>query len=145
MEVREYVRRPAVTCRPSTALSEVARLMRTENVGSVVVVDQAGRIAGIVTDRDLVVRGLYDQLGPGDRVDTVMSRDVQYVFDGTDVMSAVTEMATQGCRRLPVLDRTGTLIGVLSFDDLVVAMSEQLARLGLAVRMEIARPMPATG
>jgi len=58
MRVSELMHTPAVTCRPGATMAEVARLMRDRNVGSVVVVDDVGYLAGIVTDRDVAVRGV---------------------------------------------------------------------------------------
>lgn len=62
MEVREFGHHPAVTCRRDMPLGKVAELMRSNNVGSVVVMDEHGRMAGIATDRDIVLRGLGEGL-----------------------------------------------------------------------------------
>lgn len=63
MEVAQIRRKPAVTCVPATTLQEAAWLMRDEGVGSVIVVDR-GRLRGIATDRDIIVRGIAEGMAP---------------------------------------------------------------------------------
>lgn len=137
MDVQELEHRPATTCTPDTPLADVARLMRKDNVGSVVVTDAHGRLAGIVTDRDIVVHAIAESMDPSTPVERVMTRDVEYLYEDADVLSAANAMAGNGYRRLPVLDNQGHLTGVVSFDDLVVTFSDQLERLGRAVRTEM--------
>ncbi|HEX9713549.1 MAG TPA: CBS domain-containing protein [Actinomycetota bacterium] len=117
--------------------------MKDEQVGSLVVLDERERMVGIVTDRDLVIRGLAAGLESDPPIEKVMSRDVSYVFDNADVCTASTEMAARGIRRLPVLDRRGHLCGLVSFDDLIVGYSEEIDRLARAVRKELLHaPLP---
>ncbi|MEX2556132.1 MAG: CBS domain-containing protein [Actinomycetota bacterium] len=137
MDVRELQHRPATTCSPSAPIVEVARTMRQDNVGSVLVVDEHGALKGVVTDRDMVVRGIAEGLDGSAPVEGVMSRNVAFLYDNADVFAAASEMAEKGLRRLPVLDVKGHLTGVVSFDDLVVTFAEQIGRLGHAVRKEI--------
>ena len=76
MDVATLATAPAITCQPTTAIAQVARLMPEHEVGSVIVVDGDGRLAGIVTDRDAALRGFARGLDPGAAVSTVMSHDV---------------------------------------------------------------------
>lgn len=142
METRDLVRRKAVTCGPDATLAEVARRMLVEQVGSVLVVNELG-IAGMVTDRDVVVRGLAAGLGPDARVETVMSTDVQYVFEDSDVFSAASRMAEHGCRRLPIVNSENGVGGVIALDDLIVLFADQIAMLASAVRKEISQARSA--
>lgn len=136
MEARGLVRRRAVTCRPDTTLIEASQRMRAEGVGSVLVLRDSV-IVGIVTDRDISVRGLAEGLGPTAKVESVMSHDVQYVFEDTDLFTVAGKMATTGYRRMPVLSSDNGLIGVISLDDLIMVFAEQIRKLGAAVRKEI--------
>lgn len=136
MRVRELTQRRAVICSPDATLSTVSQMMRAHNVGSVLIAGELG-LVGIATDRDIVVRGLAQGLGADARVASVMTRDVGYVYEDADIFSAVSQMESRGCRRLPVLDPDNGIRGVIALDDLVVLMSEQLAKLGGAVRKEI--------
>src|SRR5581483_11279476 len=101
MRLREFMH-PAITCDANTILADAARMMEGANVGSLVVT--AGqRILGIVTDRDLGVRG-YGRNLPGTMLVTeIMTKQVVSMRDTADVFDAAAEIAHSGCRRLPVV------------------------------------------
>jgi CBS domain-containing protein len=118
MHLTDYMHTPATTCPTGASLVEVARLMEFDEVGCVVVTTNTGEIAGIVTDRDLVVRGLARQASADAPVETVMTTPVITVHEQEDTYDAAAKMARAGCRRLPVVNATGQLQGVVSFDDI---------------------------
>ena len=64
MRVRDIERSPAITCEPDAQVSQVARMMREQRVGSVFVVDEIGAVVGVVTDRDLVERVIAPEREP---------------------------------------------------------------------------------
>ena len=138
MEVSQISRKPAVTCTPATTFREVAWLMRDEGVGSMIVADRS-RLRGIVTDRDVIVRGLAEGMDLETPVEKVMTTDVEFVTSSDDVSFAATRMATRGCRRLPVLDGLGAVEGIVTMDDLVLVFAEQIGKLAHTVRSEMAR------
>ena len=108
------------TVAPDTPVDEVARLMRDEDVGAVPVVED-GALAGMVTDRDLVVRVLADGRAPGEvRVVDAMTRDVRACREDEDVESALDRMRDLQVRRIPVLDRDGRLVGIVSLGDFAI-------------------------
>jgi signal-transduction protein with cAMP-binding, CBS, and nucleotidyltransferase domain len=119
MRISEVMRTPAVTCRSSMSLGEVARLMSDRNVGSVLVIDQIGYLAGIVTDRDLAVRGLGRGRSADVSVDQVMTRDVATVSLHADVSDVASIMAKRAVRRVPVVDEHDQPHGIVTLDDLV--------------------------
>jgi signal-transduction protein with cAMP-binding, CBS, and nucleotidyltransferase domain len=125
MRIYEVMHTPVVTCRPTATLGEVAALMEQHNVGSVVVVDRTGFLTGIVTDRDLALRGLGSGRSREASVDTVMTRDVATVTPTAAVFEAATIMQKKGVRRVPVVDDWGALHGVVTFDDLVVHLGHE--------------------
>jgi CBS domain-containing protein len=110
--------------------------MRDHNVGSLVVLEN-GVLAGIVTDRDILTRGVAEGRGLSAPVESVMSGNVAFTFEGDDLESAATLMASRGLRRLPVLDVRGKVTGMLAFDDLISLFADQIQRLSFAVRSEI--------
>jgi CBS domain-containing protein len=110
---------PPVTCRPNATIAEVARLMRDRNVGSVIVVDAVGYLAGIVTDRDVAVRGVGEGRSGDLAVEYVMSRNVATVPLHADVADAAGIMAKRRVRRVPVVDEEDTPHGLVALDDLV--------------------------
>ncbi len=109
-------RRP-VLIDPSTTIAEAARTMRDANLGCLLV-GRDERVFGIVTDRDMVVRGLADATSPTfDRVCDLMSSEVLSCFEDQPIASVARVMMKHGVRRLPVLDRDGRLTGVVSLSD----------------------------
>ena len=129
MQLSTYMHSPPVTCELSATLAEVARMMEFEEVGSVVVMTEDDRIAGIVTDRDLVVRGLAREGGPLTPVETIMSTPVLTIHETQDAFEAAAKMARAGCRRLPVISTTGQLHGVVSLDDIMPLFMKSAERL----------------
>lgn len=115
---------------PGTPLVAAARMMRETHVGCVVVVaDVAGpaRIAGLLTDRDIAVSAVA--LGLDVRtlnVEDLMSRDVATVTESDPLGLVLERMRMRGVRRIPVVSETGTLVGIVSFDDLQAALSLQV-------------------
>jgi CBS domain-containing protein len=121
MKVREVMTEPVLTCTPQTSLGVAARLMREADYGTLPVVDAAGRLVGIITDRDvcLMLAGTRRN-AVNIAVREAMTPTVFSVFVDDDVRSALTVMKEHRVRRLPVRDTSGTLKGMLSIEDLVV-------------------------
>lgn len=120
---------PPVTCRSDTSVADAARRMHEQAVGFVVVVDGEQHAAGVITDRDIVVRSVARECDPSEPVSSVMSREVVAVRSDATVADAARQMAVRGCRRLPVVNPDGRVLGVLSADDLYCASSAVLVEL----------------
>ena len=138
MDLQRFGHAPPIVCGIATPISDVAVLMDTHNVGSVVVLDDDGRLAGIVTDRDLVVRAMADGRDPNTAVSKVMTSDVLSLRADTPLFAAATEMATAGCRRMPVVDEQARVTGMITLDDLLTVFARQTEQLAQAVSSEIA-------
>jgi signal-transduction protein with cAMP-binding, CBS, and nucleotidyltransferase domain len=143
MRASEMMHTPAVICAPSTTLRETAQLMEHRHVGSVIVIDEVGEVAGIVTDRDIVLRGVALGRSADAPVDTVMTRNVATVDVHADVAEAAATMMKRGVRRLPVTDETGHAHGLVALDDLLrrvghdaEMVSELLARQSATTSVE---------
>lgn len=108
-----------VTAGPAASVRDVAELMRERNVGSVVLLDDGGAPAGIVTDRDLVVGALADGRDPADLASDHGSSPLVTGRLEMDVREAADLMVQHAIRRLPVLDGE-RLTGIVTLDDLVV-------------------------
>ena len=141
VKLRDIETSPAITCDSDAHVNQVARIMRENRVGSVLVVEGTGKVVGIVTDRDLVERVLASEMDASTRVEEVMSRDVECAREDDDVLRAADQMMTRGCRRLPVLAHDGGVAGVVSLDDLVIAFANPMQQLARAVGREIL-PVP---
>ncbi|MGE0816710.1 MAG: CBS domain-containing protein [Vicinamibacterales bacterium] len=122
MTVRELMSSPAATCAQDTALPAVARLMRDHDCGCIPVLDDHGYVVGIVTDRDICValaaRGGSADLGCAGEA---MTAAVHTCLPGDGVADALQVMRRFHVRRVPVVDGSGRLQGIVSFDDLARA------------------------
>ncbi|WP_225094563.1 cyclic nucleotide-binding/CBS domain-containing protein [Streptomyces sp. CoH27] len=127
MNVSELMTAPPVCVTPDVSLAEATRCMTEYAVGSVLVTED-GVLRGIVTDRDLALRGLGGGLQPTARVDTVMSAKAVTVEADDDLQAAYRAFRRSGVRRLPVLD-AGRVVGVLTIDDLLLDVFRRLADL----------------
>jgi CBS domain-containing protein len=102
------------------SISVAARAMRENDIGDIIVLD-GERLYGILTDRDIVVRGLAEDKDPGTTaVGEICSRDLTTLQATDSVGSAVRIMREKALRRLPVVDERGTVIGIVSLGDLAV-------------------------
>ncbi len=123
-----------------TPLVEAAQLMRTEHVGCVVVVDEAqqGRlVSGILTDRDIVTAVVAAEVDPATlTVEDVMTSDVVTALEADSVTDLVRAMRRKGVRRLPVTTPQRVLIGLVTLDDVLALLSEQLRAMSLAIETE---------
>lgn len=115
--VEEIMTRDPRTVEIGDSLVDAAREMRDGNIGNVIVTD-GGRVAGIVTDRDIVVRAMAEGGEPQrTTVGDVCSSGARTLEPGESVDVAAQAMGENGIRRLPVV-RDGELVGVLSLGDL---------------------------
>ena len=130
MNAGELCNREVVFVHRDTRLVEAARLMREHHVGSVVVVVErlSERVpVGILTDRDIVVSVLAKELDPRTlTVADVLTDGLVTVREQDDVSDALRVMREGGVRRVPVLSRSGALAGILTLDDVLELMSEEM-------------------
>ena len=134
--VRDVMTPGVRTVGPSQSLAEAAEVMKGEDVGSVPVVEE-GRLAGIVTDRDIVTRAVAERRDPQTvKVDEVASRDLVTVEPEQDLDEALALMALHQVRRLPVVEQ-GQLVGMLAQAD--VALEAKEKKVGETVE-EISKP-----
>jgi CBS domain-containing protein len=122
---------------PETDLATAARRMEDWNIGSLVVVGPDGPV-GLVTDRDVALHVLENELDPkACRVADCMSDTLVSVRADESITDAVERMREHGIRRLPVLDGAGKLAGIVTADDLVLALARDLNHLAAAIRRGI--------
>jgi CBS domain-containing protein len=122
MKTAELCRRAAVTVTVDTSLAEVAKLMRREHVGSVVVIaaDAGAKPVGIVTDRDIVVEVVAARLDPGTMTaGEVMTASPVVARGDDDVWWALKTMRDHGVRRLPIVDDGQNVVGLIALDDVM--------------------------
>jgi CBS domain-containing protein len=125
VKIRDLMTPDAVAAHPGTTLRAAAEMMRLLNVGSLPVVEEE-RIVGIVTDRDIVVRGIALGFRPeGASVADVMTRNVQTCSVEDEAEEVARQMRDLQVRRMLVTDEQGRLVGIVSLGDLAVELVDQ--------------------
>jgi CBS domain-containing protein len=123
MRIREVMTESVVTAAAETAVRRVAEIMRERNVGSVVLVGDAGEAVGFITDRDLAVSVLADGHGGDATAADHASSPVVTAAPEMDVEEATQLMVSHGIRRLPIMD-DGKLTGIVTLDDLAARIGD---------------------
>ena len=140
MPVSEICNREVVVIQKNESVVDAAKLMRKHHVGDVLVVEDRTGIrvpVGIVTDRDLVMEVLAVELdGACLTVEEIMEQEVVTIQEGTGIFEAIQYMRQKAVRRLPVVNNQGGLIGILTLDDILELLSEELLALSHLVRRE---------
>lgn len=126
-KVRDVMSTHPVALPPDASLVEAARKMRENDIGDVLIVEPDGRLLGILTDRDLVVRGIANEMDAASTtIGDVCSPDMVAVNADDDADSAVQVMRQRAIRRIPVTD-DGQVIGVVSLGDMAIEKDPQSA------------------
>ena len=117
----------------ATPLNGAARLMRENHVGCLVIVDEVDGlrvVSGMLTDRDIVTTAVALDLDPGAlRAEEVMSTDLVTAREGDSLIDLVRTMRRKGVRRIPVVGGQGELVGLVTLDDVLDILSEELVLL----------------
>lgn len=133
MAIGEFCNRAVAFATRDMTLTEAAKIMRQYHVGDLVVVDEndGKRVpVGIVTDRDMVIQVIAQSLELNDfRIGDIMGRQLISVQESDGVFETIRLMRTKGVRRLPVVNRQGELVGIVSADDMLDLLAEELGEL----------------
>ena len=124
---RDIMTEDVVTATPDDTVVEVARLMKTEDIGPVLIVDnqQSKTLVGIVTDRDLVLKVIAEGRDPQTtRVGDVMSKKLVTSYTDDEVETAMKSMAQFQLRRIPVVEQNMRLVGIISQADIATRVDE---------------------
>jgi len=128
MSVNQFCRHDPVTAKPDETVREAAKRMASQNVGSLVVVNEKQRPVGMLTDRDIVQRVIRRRKDPDAiEVASVMSEDVVSVWQEVALDRAFHRMRQEGVRRVLVTDEVGRLTGILSYDDALPHIARRFA------------------
>jgi CBS domain-containing protein len=130
MSVGQYCNRDVVVVAKQEPVQEAIRLMRRHHVGDVVVVDSLGenvKPVGILTDRDIVLEILAQDIDMNTvRISDVMTYKLLTVTEDTSILDAIELMREKAVRRLPVVNASGFLVGIITVDDILEIITEQL-------------------
>ncbi|HEX5752880.1 MAG TPA: CBS domain-containing protein [Archangium sp.] len=119
LNAREIMTRTVKSAQLDSSLREVARIMKDEDCGVVPVVDGQGRLRGLITDRDLVIRTLAEGRPPDNmHARDIMTDDVEVVTPDEDIHGIIALMGRRQVRRVPVVERDDRLVGIISMADI---------------------------
>lgn len=116
MKISEIMSTDVCVIAPGDTLQRAAELMERNDIGSLPVGD-GGKLVGMLTDRDIVLRGVARKLGADAPVRQVMSDKIRYCYDDQDVDDVARNMSDLQMRRLPVVNRDKDLVGIVSLAD----------------------------
>ena len=125
MQVKQCMSREVRVISPDDTIERAAQLMGQIDAG-VLPVGENDRLVGMITDRDIAVRGVAEGCDPSAKVRDVMSQEVKYCFDDADTDEVLGNMAEIQVRRMPVVDHDKRLVGIVSIGDVVKARIEQV-------------------
>lgn len=147
MPVGEICNRDVIILRRDETILEAAKLMRHHHVGDVIIVEERDGVripVGIVTDRDLVVEIMATELDQGViTVGDIIEQELVTVKEDVAIFDAVQYMRNKTVRRLPVVDENGALVGILTLDDLLELLSEELLAIAKLVTHQRQKEMRA--
>ena len=131
--LKQIAVKPVVTASARMTIAEAARMMKQKNVGALIVVN-AGRPLGILTDRDIVVDVVAAGKDPDEvHVGDVARKKTATIRDDLGLSDAARAFAKTAVRRLPVVDKTGRVTGILSIDDLMMLLGNEMGYLAGAL------------
>ena len=136
MPIQDLAREDVISASPDESVHELAKQMREETVGSIVITDDDEPV-GIVTDRDLTTRVLAEGAGPDDHTaEDVMTEDLCMAETGTGFYQAAEMMSENGVRRLPVCTEDGDLAGIITADDLTELLADEQQQLASIIQAQ---------
>ncbi len=146
MTVGEFCNREVITTSKDASLIAVSKLMRDYNIGSVVIVESKQDTIvpiGIITDRDIVYEVLALDI-PIDSpcVNDIMSYEMVIAREQDGLWESIQRMRSRGVRRMPVVDDKGSLVGIISVDDLLELLSDELSNLSQLITRELNDTQP---
>ena len=123
----EVMTKDPVCCLPNDSVAKAAELMKSENIGSIPVIEneQTQKLVGIVTDRDLALKIVSEgRDATSTKVDVVMTRKVVTCLAGDDLQEALDAMAEHQLRRIPVVDNDHKIVGIIAQADVATRVDQ---------------------
>ena len=130
MKIHEAMTADVRIASPNQSICEAARMMAECDAGAIPV-GENDKLVGVITDRDIAIRAVAEGKPPETRVHEVMSKEILYCFEDEDTEQVARNMGDNKVRRLPVLNRSKRLVGIVSIGDL--ALSNDLDSTGEAL------------
>jgi CBS domain-containing protein len=139
MSLYDYCRKPVVKIAPETKITEACHLMEQNNVGCLVA-EHDGKLCGIVTDRDIALRVTGAKRDPETTtVKDIMTPDPIRISVDKDLHHLTTLMHAYHVRRVPIVNGFDTTVGIVTLDDLIAQLGDEMAEIGKAIGEEFPR------
>lgn len=123
---REGIEQELISMEPHQTVADAARLMKEKNVGTVLVLTE-GKPRGILTDRDIVLRCIAENVDVTDcTVENVMTESLETCKETDGLFDCIQQMRKAGVRRIPIVDDKGKAVGILSFVDIARILGKEL-------------------
>jgi len=133
MSLRAFCQKRMVTISPERSIAEACWVMRDKNIGCLVV-ENHGELCGILTDRDIALKVTGEDKEPlTTMVEEVMTRDPVRISVTRNVQDLVSLMHAQHVRRVPIVDGLNTVLGMVTMDDLIALLGDEMSELGKTV------------
>lgn len=133
MSLQEFCRRRVISISPESNIVEACRMMGEKNVGCMVV-EERGKLCGILTDRDVALKVTGEKRDPlKTKVSEIMTRNPVRIPVDKGLRELTTLMHAQHVRRVPVVDGLDEVLGIVTMDDVIALISDEMAELGKAV------------
>ena len=123
MNIIDCMTKTVELANPNMSLKEAAQKMKAGDFGALPV-GENDRLIGMVTDRDIAIRAVAEGKDSSTSIRDIMSKKLLYCYEDQDTRDVVTNMADNGVRRLPVLNRDKRLVGIVSLGDVAGAKKE---------------------
>lgn len=136
MSLQPFCHKPVIKITPETSITEACHLMEQNNVGSLIA-EQNGKLCGIVTDRDIALRVAGAKRDPDKTtVKDIMTPDPIRISVDKDLHHLTALMHTYHVRRVPIVNGFDTTLGIVTLDDLIAQLGDQMADIGKAISEE---------
>ena len=135
LTVQDMMTTELSTLPPDAPIQQAARVMRDEDIGDVIILDDSGSLMGMVTDRDITIRAIADGLDPSDtRIADICSSSLVTARPDQDIEEIMMMMQERAVRRIPVMDGD-TPVGVISLGDLAMELAPDSTLGGITGQM----------
>jgi CBS domain-containing protein len=139
MSLQNYCRNPVVRISPETNITEACQLMEQNNIGCLIA-EREGKLCGIVTDRDIALRVTGAKRDPDKtKVKDIMTPDPIRISFDKDLHHLTELMHAYHVRRVPIVDGFDTTLGIVTLDDLIALLGEEMSEIGKAISEEFPR------
>jgi CBS domain-containing protein len=136
MSLQNYCRKPVKKISPETNITEACQLMEQNSIGCLVV-EQAGKLCGIVTDRDIALRVTGAKRDPDQtKVKDIMTPDPIRISVDKDLHHLTAMMHAYHVRRVPIVNGFDTTLGIVTLDDLIAQLGDDMSEIGKAISEE---------